>query len=157
MRYRHISIIIVLAGLAVFALSMNLTEEDPELDNSVNASFSDPTEAWAVLEVADNSTEREEGLMNVTGLGDREGMLFVFSDEGQRAFWMKNTYIPLDMIFLDAEKEVLNFETAQPQPNTSEDDLRLYRSEGPAKYVIEVNAGFADNYSVEKGDKINWK
>ena len=84
-------------------------------------------------------------------------MIFIFPDEGPRAFWMKNTYIPLDMIFLNSEKEVLNVETAQPQPNTSEEDLKLYRSEGPAKYVIEVNAGFADNYPVEKGDKVNWK
>ena len=146
--------------LAVFLISAGFMVSQPEDSSSVesvNASFGNSTDAWAVLEVADNRTERKNGLMNVTELGEREGMLFIFPDEGPRAFWMKNTLIPLDMIFLDAEKQVLNVETAQPQPNTSDENLDSYRSEGPAKYVIEVNAGFADNYSVEKGDRVKWK
>lgn len=149
---------IVLSVLALISVGLLLSQPGPEKSvNSVNASFVNSTDAWAMLEVADNQAERENGLMNRTELGAREGMLFIFPDEGLRAFWMKNTYIPLDMIFLNAEKEVLNTETAQPEPNTSDENLESYRSEGPAKYVIEVNAGFADKYSVEKGDKVKWK
>lgn len=149
---------IILSVLALISVGVILSP--PGLENpseSVNASFGNSTGGWAVLEVADNETERKNGLMNRTELGEHEGMLFIFPKEGQRAFWMKNTYIPLDMIFLNSEKEILNIKTARPQPNTSDDNLDSYRSEGPAKYVIEVNAGFADNYSVEKGDKVKWK
>ena len=94
--------------------------------------------------------------MNRTELGKHEGMLFVYPEEGDRSFWMKNTLISLDMIFLDSEKEVINVETAFPEPNTSDEDLTRYRSERPVKYVVEVNAGFAENYSISEGTKVTW-
>lgn len=122
----------------------------------VNATFDIREKPWVLLQVADNETERREGLMNVTELGKHEGMIFIYKKEAPRGFWMKNTLIPLDMIFLDADRQVINVETAYPEPNTSEENLTLYRSERPAKYVIEVNAGFAENYSVEEGDAVEW-
>ena len=126
--------------------------------DTVNASFSvnGSNVSWAMLEVADNDTERRIGLMNRTELGKHEGMVFVYSEEGDRSFWMKNTLIPLDIIFLDSEKEVINVERAFPEPNTSDEDLTRYRSERPAKYVVEVNSGFADNYSISRGTKVTW-
>lgn len=123
----------------------------------VNLSFTNSSGAWAVLEIADNDTERAEGLMNVTELGKHEGMLFKFEEEAPRTFWMKNTLIPLDMIFVSSDKRVINIETAYPQPQTPEEELKLYESERPAKYVIELNAGFAENYSISKGDKVSWQ
>jgi uncharacterized membrane protein (UPF0127 family) len=133
-------------------------EENGLEEGLVNASFHDMNSShtsWAVLEIADNDTERQEGLMNVTELGERRGMLFVFEEEEMRGFWMKNTLIPLDMIFLDAEKQVINVETAGPEPGTADENLTVYRSEKPAKYVIEVNAGFAENYSITKGTEVS--
>lgn len=149
-----IALIVVVSISVGFKLSQNV--DGPSVE-SVNASFQSSPGAWAVLEVADNEEERSEGLMNVTELGEREGMVFIFPNEGPRAFWMKNTLISLDMIFLDAEKKVLNVETAKPEPNTADENLDSYTSNRPAKYVIEVNAGFADKYSVEKGDKVKWE
>lgn len=106
------------------------------------------------LEIADSPEERRKGLMHRKSLGWRHGMIFVYSNEGDRTFWMKNTYIPLDMIFVDANKTVVNVEHADPQPNASDSELKRYRSEGPAKYVIEVNQGFAECFGIEKGTRV---
>lgn len=106
------------------------------------------------LEVANAPEERRIGLMNRESLELDRGMIFVYPDEGPRAFWMKNTLIPLDMVFLDSEFRVLNVETAQPQPNASEVDLNRYRSDGEAQYVLEFNAGFAAEHGIEAGDQL---
>ncbi|QKQ98481.1 DUF192 domain-containing protein [Candidatus Nanohaloarchaea archaeon] len=152
--------IVFLIGLSLIATGVLVSstgdKQDASTVETVNASFAGSSGAWAVLEIADNSSERERGLMYRKELGRHQGMLFVFKKEAPRAFWMKNTYIPLDMMFLNSDREIINIETAYPQPNTSEENLKLYRSERPAKYVIEVNAGFADNYSIEEGSKVKW-
>ncbi|MFB6203369.1 MAG: DUF192 domain-containing protein [Candidatus Nanohaloarchaea archaeon] len=110
--------------------------------------------ANVTVEIADNRTERRRGLMHRRELQKGHGMLFVFPDEERRSFWMKNTYIPLDIIFVDGNGTVLNVETAEPQPNATEEELDTYYSEGPAKYVLEVRAGFAENESIRKGVKM---
>jgi uncharacterized membrane protein (UPF0127 family) len=106
------------------------------------------------VEIAENETERRQGLMNRTALPIDQGMLFVFPEEDERSFWMKNTYIPLDIAFIDSRGEILNIEEAYPQPNTSDDKLRRYRSDGEAMYVLELNASFSERYSVDSDDRI---
>lgn len=142
-------------------IATGLLTQDPVRDleqDEVYATFqTGQSEAWAVLEVANSETEKAEGLMNVTELGRNEGMLFNYTEEDLRAFWMKNTLIPLDIIFLNENREVINVETAYPEPNTSEQELKRYRSEEPAKYVIEVKAGFTENKSIKKGTEITWR
>jgi uncharacterized membrane protein (UPF0127 family) len=154
---------ILAAGLLVIAapVLMSLQPSEPAETlgkGSLNATFySDGQKAsWAVLEVADNESERRKGLMNVTELGERRGMLFVFEEEEIRSFWMKNTYIPLDIIFLDSDKTIINIEDARPQPNVSEENLTRYRSDLPAKYVVELREGFAENFSVSEGSRVSW-
>lgn len=148
------------ALLLMFAGLQGMPESESKVkmpEDVVNASFSSSEDSWALLEVADNETEREEGLMNIIEMDRRKGMLFKFEEEDERIFWMKNTFISLDMIFINSEKEVINVETAQPQPNATEEELERYRSEEPAKYVIEVNARFAENYSITEGTEVSWK
>ncbi|MFB6193020.1 MAG: DUF192 domain-containing protein [Candidatus Nanohaloarchaea archaeon] len=152
---RHESLYMALASLLVLTSVFVFSQQRTGLDR-VNASFSGNEDAWAVLEIADNSSEREKGLMYRRNLSNHEGMLFVFPGEGERVFWMKNTYVSLDIIFLNSSRHVVNIETAVPQPNASEKELKRYRSEGPAMYVVEVKAGFAENYSIKKGDKVSW-
>ncbi len=125
-------------------------------DQNVKANFISGNETLAEvnLEVADTSSERREGLMNRTKLEKNHGMLFKYESEGNRWFWMKNTYIPLDIIFLDSNYTVLNIEQADPEPNTPEDELASYRSEEPAQYVVELNQDFAENHSISKGDRL---
>lgn len=106
------------------------------------------------VEIADTPEERATGLMNRKNLSENSGMLFVYKKEDERSFWMKNTSIPLDIIFLDSNLEVINIEAADPEPNTSDSDLRTYRSEEPAQYVLEINQNRSEEISLEKGSKI---
>ncbi len=122
-------------------------------EESVEASF-EKTDPHIELEIADTPEERAEGLMNRSELEENRGMIFVYEEEDDRRFWMKNTYIPLDIIFLDSNMTVINIEEADPQPDVSDSDLRRYRSEEPAQYVVELNQGFTDNHSIDPGDKL---
>lgn len=135
--------------------------ETPEIsvdDENATATFLEstgPTENVTVsLEVAANGEERAEGLMYRESLPENHGMVFVYDEEGQRTFWMKNTLIPLDIIYLDANRTVLNVAEAEPQPNASDDDLERYPSDGPAQYVIELERGFAEEHGVEPGTEV---
>jgi uncharacterized membrane protein (UPF0127 family) len=112
--------------------------------------------ATATLEVADEVRERERGLMGRESLPAGRGMLFEFPDEAPRSFWMKDTYVPLDIVFLDADGVVLNVESADPEPGVADDDLRRYRSDGPAQHVVEVERGFAAANGVEPGTGVRF-
>ena len=108
------------------------------------------------LEKADTREERRKGLMNRKSLDNNSGMLFIWDDSSNRTFWMKNTYVPLDIVFVTAEKTIRTIKEAEPQPNVTEENLELYSSEGPAKYVIETNRNFTDQEDIEKGDKVSF-
>lgn len=104
------------------------------------------------IEIADNDAKRTQGLMYRDSMAENHAMLFVFAHEEERSFWMENTYIPLDIIYLNAKNQIITI-----QKNTvpfSEDSIP---SNGPAQYVVEVNAGFCDRHSVKPGDHIEWK
>ncbi len=103
------------------------------------------------VRVADNVSSRAKGLMDVKQLPEDEGMLFVFEQEDMRKMWMKDTYIPLDMIFIDGKNTIFNFrENAKPQ------STEIILSMGFAKYVMEVNAGFIKKNNIHAGDKIKF-
>lgn len=125
-------------------------------NDTVKAIFSEENRTLAVLmlEKADTPEERSKGLMYRKKLENGTGMLFVWEDEANRSFWMKNTYIPLDMIFVTAEKTVENIREADPQPNVSESMLKTYTSTGPAKYVIETRQNFSETQGIENGTEV---
>ena len=125
-------------------------------NDTVKAIFSEENRTLAVLmlEKADTPEERSKGLMYRKELENGTGMLFVWEDEANRSFWMKNTYIPLDMIFVTAEKTVENIREADPQPNVSESMLKTYTSTGPAKYVIETRQNFSETQGIENGTEV---
>ena len=104
-----------------------------------------------IAEIADDDRERAIGLMNRTSLPEGTGMLFVFDGEKQRSFWMKNTLIALDMIFIAANGTIVDITTMQPCKSLF---CKSYKSKLPAKYVLEVNAGFAEKNSIKTGDKV---
>lgn len=104
-----------------------------------------------VVEFARTPKERQKGLMGRESLGDREGLLFVFEDDAPRTFWMKNTLLPLDMIFLDREGVVVHLEeNAQP---CRKDPCQLYTSPVPARFVLEVKGGVARAVGIHVGDR----
>lgn len=111
------------------------------------------------VEVADSGKEREKGLMDREKLEAGHGMLFQFSDEAPRMFWMKNTKIPLDLIFFSAKREVVSFvEWMNPCVTDAKAGAAPqcpgYSSDVPAMYALEVPAGFIKEKMVKIGDKL---
>jgi uncharacterized protein len=103
------------------------------------------------IEIADQDSERMRGLMDRFSLPENSGMLFIFQNEEPRSFWMKNTYISLDIIYINSKKEIVSIQKyTQPQTTTS------IPSEKPAMYVLEVNAGISDKLGINPGDKIDF-
>ena len=100
------------------------------------------------LEVADTPDARQTGLMRRDSMPADRGMLFVFPTEESLGFYMKNTRIPLDILFIDAVGQVVSIHTMKPY------DLSTTHSAKPAKYAIEVNAGVAKESGVKVGDLI---
>jgi uncharacterized membrane protein (UPF0127 family) len=104
------------------------------------------------IEFAEDEASREYGLMNRTEMADDHGMLFVFPNDEPRAFWMKNTKIPLDMIFIDKNRKVVSIKHDAP-PCVTERCPAL-TSEGPVRYVLELNAGQAAKLGLTSGDEL---
>ena len=100
------------------------------------------------LEVADEDKEREVGLMNRRSMPANHGMIFVFPREERLAFYMKNTYVPLDIIYLDTDGHVVSIHQMHPQ------DLTSVPSRAPARYAIELNQGAAARVGVKPGDRL---
>jgi uncharacterized membrane protein (UPF0127 family) len=103
------------------------------------------------IQIAISEYDRELGLMFRKSMEENQGMLFIFPDTRVRSFWMMNTLIPLDMIFIDSTKTILNI-----AKNTTPYSDSSYTSVGPAKYVLEVNGGFTERHNIRPGDKISW-
>jgi len=101
------------------------------------------------IEIADIESERTIGLMHRRSMPDTQGMLFIFDEEEQRSFWMRNTLIGLDIIYIRANGEIESI--AKYTVPMSE---RSVPSKGPATYVLEVIEGFCDRYNVKEGDKV---
>jgi len=102
------------------------------------------------VELADTEDKRTLGLMFRDSMPDDHGMLFIFPGETRRSFWMKNTRIPLDIFYFDS-----NLALVSVSENTSPCRSRkcpAYPSDGPAKYVLELNAGKAAELGVKSGD-----
>lgn len=127
-----------------------------DVERRVNATFvvEDGENVTVSLMVADEPDERQSGLMHREELANRTGMVFVYGDPQQVSFWMKNTLIPLDMIFVASNGTVLNVQHASPQPNASGSELKTYPSDGEAKYVVELPRGFANRTGVGPGTEL---
>jgi uncharacterized membrane protein (UPF0127 family) len=101
------------------------------------------------VEMATTEQEKETGLMYRKELADGKGMLFDFSPEQEVSMWMKNTYIPLDMIFIRSDGRILRI-----AENTEPLSTKIIASGGLAKGVLEVIAGTAKKYGIEPGDRV---
>lgn len=106
------------------------------------------------LEIAKTISQKTKGLSSRTSLCDNCGMIFVYKNEGFYPFWMKDTLIPLDMIWINNNNEIVSVYTAIPEINKPLTQLTIYRNNKPAKNIIELNAGEADKLGLKIGDKI---
>jgi uncharacterized membrane protein (UPF0127 family) len=106
------------------------------------------------VEVAATPAEQEHGLMDRTSMPADHGMLFVFADAQPLSFWMKDTLIPLDMLFFDDSHRLVTIHANVPPCKA--DPCPTYDSTAPARYVLELNAGTAAKLGVRKGDVITF-
>lgn len=103
------------------------------------------------IEIADNNYERETGLMYRNTMQKNQGMLFIFDNEQYLAFYMKNTIIPLDILYINANNTIVDiYKSTTPYSNEA------LPSKSIAKYVLELNAGLADEWQIEIGDSISY-
>ncbi|HET7849306.1 MAG TPA: DUF192 domain-containing protein [Pseudolabrys sp.] len=104
------------------------------------------------VEIADNDAARERGLMYRKSLPEGQGMLFDFKTEQPVTFWMKNTYIPLDMLFIREDGRILRI-----AENTTPLSTDLVSSGGPVRAVLEVIGGTARKYGIVPGDRVAYR
>jgi uncharacterized membrane protein (UPF0127 family) len=102
------------------------------------------------VEFAKTPEEWQKGLMNRSSLPKNSGMLFIFPDEKNRDFWMKNVLIPLDVIFISSKGRVNEITTLNPCQET--EICQSYNSKTPAQYVLEINAGSTEKWKIIEGD-----
>lgn len=101
-----------------------------------------------ILDIADSPELRTAGLMNRLTLDENAGMLFIFDECKPRSFWMKETYVPLSIAYLDETGKILNIEKMSPL------DLTGVKSAQPARYALEMNEGWFEKNGVTPGDVI---
>ena len=104
------------------------------------------------VEIADTSEKQALGLMFRDSMPADQGMLFIFPNEAPRAFWMKNTRIPLDIMYFDKDFKMVSISADTPPCRVSR--CPSYPSTAPAKYVLELNAGTASELGVGVGDHL---
>ncbi|RMF26261.1 MAG: DUF192 domain-containing protein [Bacteroidetes bacterium] len=164
-------LIVVFMGLALVALILpnlpnrggkrtqgNVPEKpavEPQFQKEGELSFINGNTGRVIrtidIEIAEDEVERTQGLMWRRHMDDTQGMLFIFPKAEPQGFWMKNTYIPLDIIFVGPDMRILNIHA-----NTKPESERTLLSDGRAQYVVEVPGGFCRRYGIAKGDKIQF-
>ena len=163
-------VIVLIAFVAYFALSNLFTNKEqvnPELEKAVNQktaySFTKEGELSFLsakggtisqidVEVADDDEQRQRGLMFRDKMDENQGMIFLFDKEAPQAFWMHNTILPLDIIYINSQMEIVHIaKNAKPFDDSSLPSIK------PAQYVVEVNGGYTDKLGIKDGDKIVWR
>lgn len=104
------------------------------------------------IEIAETNERRHIGLMFREKMEENQGMLFIFQDNEEQGFYMKNTLIPLDIIFIDSKKQIIKI-----YKNTTPLSEESLPSGKPALYVVEVNGGFTNKFNIKEGDYIDFK
>jgi uncharacterized membrane protein (UPF0127 family) len=105
------------------------------------------------VETASTPQEQLTGLMHRTELPQNQGMLFIYPDSKIRSFWMKNTLIPLDIIFIDQNQQIINIHTATP---CLSEQCPTYQSHSPAQFILEINAGLSNHLNFTPRTKVNF-
>ena len=106
--------------------------------------------------IADTPKKQTKGLMFVKHLPENEGMLFAFDQEAEQLFWMKNTLIDLDIVFIGADKQVILVDPEVPHSYTYTPDSNVAYSAGYGQYVLELPAKTAQKHQVDTGKKLDF-
>ena len=165
MRLKIFFLVLAIFAALVYLNSFNMKEKKLE-KQFLNIKI---WSAQITAEIADTPEKRARGLSGREALGKDEGMLFVFTDSAIRQFWMKDMNFSLDIIWIDENKKIIDItKNATPESYLSR---AVYPEQGrgesggpekfspsaPAKYVLEVSAGFADAYNIKIGDTADFR
>lgn len=149
-------VLFVVAGAATSAifpklLSTQAEQSARETEEIIIETFKGP-DILLNVELAITEEQQIQGLMNRASMPENHGMLFLFNDLSVRSFWMRNTLIPLDILFLDKDGTIHHIHPmAQPL------DERLVSSGRPAAAVLEINGGLSQRLGIAVGDKVKYK
>jgi uncharacterized membrane protein (UPF0127 family) len=145
-------LVLLLAAMIPLMLAPVATEPGTVMEDTVT--FSGPSGPVTIgVELADTPEEHSRGLMGRESLAPGRGMLFIFEGDSTRTFWMRDTLIPLDMIFINSSLDIVHMEEgAQPCTTPS---CPHYTSGQPAMYVVEVNAGFVRENGISKNQRVS--
>jgi uncharacterized protein len=155
--------LIVFSALALFiAVGCKETKEDRKV-KTVEINFTKNGELKLLkqntdsiiqtldIEIADDEYKTQTGMMYRSAMEDSQGMLFIFPDSQVRSFYMKNTQIGLDILFINSDKRIVSFQKdARPYDTTP------LPSGVPAQYVLEIKAGLSNKWNLEIGDRVEW-
>jgi uncharacterized membrane protein (UPF0127 family) len=160
-------VIAALVGVAIYMISTKSKEKEksrtdhskpwePPFVNEGTLAFLDAASLDTLkvveIEIADTEKKRNQGLMWRRSMPENAAMLFIFEREQPLSFWMKNTYISLDIMYVNQAMEIVSIsEFTIPHSDAS------LPSRAPAKYVVEVNAGFSSKFGIKPGDRIEFK
>lgn len=144
--------------LSALFLGIALTGESSLASDSELLPILTPSGITIQAEVAKTPFQRATGLMYRDHLDKNHGMLFFFGQPQAWGFWMKNTKIPLDMIWLDGKKQVIHIERSVPICTRTDDSCPLYKpNSDDAIYVLEIAGGTVADYKIEKGSRLQFK
>ncbi|MEK6889556.1 MAG: DUF192 domain-containing protein [Nanoarchaeota archaeon] len=146
----HIISIVLIILIALLIINYN-NQDNYDLNNLEKVCLK---ETCFQVEIADTLELRQQGLMYREQLTSNKGMLFIFDEEGIYPFWMKNTLIPLDIIWINENKEVVYIqENALP---CKEEICTSYNPNKKAKYILEINSGLANKFNITMGNKLDF-
>lgn len=155
------SLFLPILGVCFFIVIVGLLNQGKiPLDNFVKQNSNSSKRVITInnkdieIEISKSNEERARGLSNRTSLEENSGMIFVFSND-RPIFWMKDTKIPLDIIWIN-DNRIIGIDKDVPVENdVSDEDLNRYPSPSEVDYVLEVNAGFADKFGIKVGQMIS--
>lgn len=160
-RTRYLLPLLLLTGSLFFvscsddtsdSTSPSASEPSFRKDGTLTFVQSDGTPVRTIdVEIAETDAARARGLMHRRSLGYDRGMLFIMEETSRTGFWMKNTPLPLDIMFLDPDSSIINI-----VENTTPFSTKNIKPEAPKRYVVEVRAGFSNRFNIEPGMTVQW-
>ena len=141
----------IFISLFIFSKRGQKNEETSENNDSfISIMTKEGDEIKIEVEYAETPDEWSYGLMSRISMNENFGMLFIFPIEENRTFWMKNTLISLDILYIDSNKKIVSIARNTKTNQTDE----VYPSLFPSLYVLEVNGGFCEKNSIQEGDQV---
>lgn len=153
MQPRRVRVLVL--TLALFVPSC--TQADTNLSPAGLIPITLPGGTLIHAEIADTAKKRAEGLMYREHLDQNRGMLFTFAQAQLWTFWMKNTRIPLDIIWMNEKKQIIHIEQNVPICTRTDDSCRQYQPNDPALYVLELGGGMAEHFKLQKGTTLRFQ